>query len=268
MRHAKYILAFVWLILPMVSCNYNRLDEPRSEEVGQQQWAATTHTIAQLKALYHRGPTQITDNVIIEAQVMSDDNEGNLYRSIYLADATGAIELRLGLGGLSTLFPQGSIVRLHAKGLTLGRYGGQINLGASSKNPRYETAYVAEKTIKNYITYKSAGQVEPINLELSKLSQQYAGKLIKLSDVQFVASEVGQTYADPLNKATQMNVNRTLVDRSGKTIIVRTSSYARFAGRQLPKGSGSITAILTYFNTTPQLLLLKERDAALNGARF
>ena len=238
MRHAKYILAFVWLILPMVSCNYNRLDEPRSEEVGQQQWAATTHTIAQLKALYHRGPTQITDDVIIEVQVMSDDNEGNLYRSIYLADATGAIELRLGLGGLSTLFP------------------------------RYETAYVAEKTIKNYITYKSAGQVEPINLELSKLSQQYAGKLIKLSDVQFVASELGQTYADPLNKATQMNVNRTLVDRSGKTIIVRTSSYARFAGRGLPKGSGSITAILTYFNTTPQLLLLKERDAALNGARF
>ena len=268
MRHAKYILAFVWLILPTVGCNYNRLDEPRSEEVGQQQWAATTHTIAQLKALYHRGPTQITDNVIIEAQVMSDDNEGNLYRSIYLADATGAIELRLGLGGLSTLFPQGSIVRLHAKGLTLGRYGGQINLGASSKNPRYETAYVAEKTIKNYITYKSAGQVEPINLDLSKLSQQYVGKLIKLSDVQFVASELGQTYADPLNKATQMNVNRTLVDRSGKTIIVRTSSYARFAGRQLPKGSGSITAILTYFNNTPQLLLLKERDAALNGARF
>ena len=127
---------------------------------------------------------------------------------------------------------------------------------------------MAEKTIKNYITYKSAGQVEPINLELSKLSQQYAGKLIKLSDVQFVASELGQTYADPLNKATQMNVNRTLVDRSGKTIIVRTSSYARFAGRGLPKGSGSITAILTYFNNTPQLLLLKERDAALNGARF
>ena len=252
----------------MVSCSYNRLDEPGSEEVGQQQWAATTHTIAQLKALYHRGPTQITGDIIIEAQVMSDDNEGNLYRSIYLADATGAIELRLGLGGLSTLFPQGSIVRLHAKGLTLGRYGGQINLGASSKNPRYETAYVAEKTIKNYITYKSAGQVEPINLELSKLSQQYTGKLIKLSDVQFVASELGQTYADPLNKATQMNVNRTLVDRSGKTIIVRTSSYARFAGRGLPKGSGSITAILTYFNNTPQLLLLKERDAALNGNRF
>ena len=47
MRHAKYILAFMWLILPMVSCNYNRLDEPRSEEVGQQQWAATTHTTAQ-----------------------------------------------------------------------------------------------------------------------------------------------------------------------------------------------------------------------------
>ena len=49
---------------------------------------------------------------------------------------------------------------------------------------------------------------------------------------------------------------------------MRTSSYARFAGKQLPKGSGSVTGILSYFRTTPQLIILREQDVQLTNARF
>ena len=79
---------------------------------------------------------------------------------------------------------------------------------------------------------------------------------------------MGQTYADPQGKDKNRNVNRTLVDRSGAQLIVRTSSYAKFAGRTVPTGSGTITAILTYFRDTPQLLILREQDVQLTGARF
>ena len=94
------------------------------------------------------------------------------------------------------------------------------------------------------------------------------GQLIRVEGVQFIESELGLTYAAPQNKDKQSNVNRTLIDRSGKTIIVRTSSYAKFAGRSLPQGSGDFVGIVTYFNTTPQLLLLRERDANLDSNRF
>ena len=59
-----------------------------------------------------------------------------------------------------------------------------------------------------------------------------------------------------------------LTDRSGKTLIVRTSSYAKFAGKTLPEGSGSIVALLTYFRDTPQLLILREHDVQLSSPRF
>ena len=110
--------------------------------------------------------------------------------------------------------------------------------------------------------------IKPHELTIATLSKKYAGTLIRLQDVQFLSSEQGQTYADPQGKDKNRNVNRTLVDRTGRQLIVRTSSYAKFAGRTLPSGSGDVTAILTYFRDTPQLLILREQDVQFTRARF
>lgn len=268
MIHAKYLLALSVMMGFFYSCDYNRPDEPTSTENSRYPLSSATTTVAQLKDLYRGRPTTITEDIVVEATIVSDDTEGNLYRTAYLQDATGGLELRLALGNLSTIYPQGSVVQLHARGMTLGRYGGQINLGYKSTNERYETGFYPEHLVGQVLRFKATGKVEPIALSIANLSLRYNGQLIKIQDVQFVASDLGQTYAAPQNKVNQSNVNRTLIDKNGRTVIVRTSSYARFAGRELPQGSGSITAVLTYFNSTPQLILLKEKDAALTGERF
>lgn len=266
MIYAKYLLACS-ILIGAVSCDYNKPDEPLMDNHASE-LSKATHTIAQLKELYQGGATHIAEDVIVEGTIISDDTEGNLYRTAYVQDATGGIELKLGVANLSTLYPQGSTVQIHAKGMTLGRYGGQINLGYRALGDRYETGFYPELTTPQVLRFKQSGKVEPKTLTITTLSKAYAGQLVKIDEVQFLESDLKQTFAAPQNKNTQANVNRTLVDRSGKSLIVRTSSYARFAGKQLPSGSGSITAILTYFNNTPQLLLLKEQDAQLNGPRF
>lgn len=255
-------------LLALTSCtDYNRPDEPTAR-VQTDMSTTATHTIAQLKALYAGGATTISDNVVVEATMASDDTEGNLYRTAYIQDATGGMELKLSLGNLSTIYPQGSKVLLFARGMTLGRYGGQINLGYASTSDRYETSFYPERLVGNVLRFRSIGAVTARSTTIADLSTAMQGQLIRLEGVQFRESDLGQTYAAPDNRDTQGYVERSLVDRTGKSIIVRTSSYAKFAGRQLPTGSGSVTAILTYYNTTPQLVLLRERDAQLTEPRF
>lgn len=264
----KYFL-LLGVLIALQSCSHNRPGEPTARIMGTSAADVTaTHTVAQLKALYTGQPTIIADNVIVEAVISSDDTEGNLYRNAYIQDNTGGIELKLSLGNLSAIYPQGAKVILRAQGMTLGAYGEQINLGYRSLDSRYETSYYPEKLISNVLHKVSLGNVEPKELTIATLSKEYAGKLIRLNEVQFLSSELGQTYAAPDNRSTQANVNRTLQDRGGSTLVVRTSSYAKFAGSKLPEGSGSIIGVLTYFRSTPQLLLLRERDANMSGARF
>lgn len=269
MQRYKFFLAcavvFVGLALP--ACSYNRPPEPEHREV-EGEPLSPTHTIAELKGLYKRGGMPIEEDVVVEAVIASDDTEGNLYKTCYLQDATGGIELKLSMGNLSTLYPQGSKVYLKAKGLTLGKYANHINLGYRSQDKKYETAFLPEKLVPSVLVLRERAILEPKTLTLAELSPHYAGMLVRLDGVEFRESELGRTYADPLNKTKVRNVNRTLVDKAGRTIIVRTSSYARFAGRTLPEGAGSFVGILSYFRDTPQLLLLREADARFTEPRF
>ena len=270
-RHSIYAFTLSMLLgVGMTSCTkYNEVvDPPRFDHPSQEELPLPTHTISQLKALYKRGGVQIDKPIVVSAVIASDDSEGNLYKSCYIEDETGGIELKFALGNLSSIYPQGTRVRLLCQGLQLGDYAGQINVGYPSKEEKYETAFYPELLVHRSLLKVEPTTITPHELTIPTLSKQYAGTLIRLRDVQFLTSEQGHTYADPLGKEKNRNVNRTLVDRSGHQLIVRTSSYAKFAGRVLPTGSGSVTAILTYFRDTPQLLILREQDVQLSNPRF
>ena len=271
-RYHIHALSLAMLLgLGATSCEeYNEVAPPRfdTQAEAQEKLPLPTHTIIQLKELYKPGGVVITKPIVISAVIISDDSEGNLYKTCYIQDETGGMELKFALGNLSSLYPQGTRVRLLCQDLKLGRYGGQINLGYPSKDNKYETGFYPELLVPRSLLKEGRGEVTPLPLLVSGISKQLAGRLIRLDGVQFLASEPGQTYADPQGKEKNRNVNRTLVDRQGSKVIVRTSSYAKFAGRTLPQGSGSVTALLTYFGETAQLLILRESDVQLTEPRF
>lgn len=258
------------LLVGAVSCTkYNEPDPPSfTTERSADELPRPTHTIAQLKELYTQGGLTLQRPIVVEATIASDDTEGNVYRSCYIQDSTGGMELKFALGNLSTIYPQGARVRLLCQDLQLGAYGGQVGLGYRSTDAHYETAFLPEKFVQQHLFIVGRSELQPRVLSLSELSTSYAGTLVRIEGVQFAASELGQTYASPEQRATLAQVNRTLTDRTGAQLVVRTSSYARFAGKQLPKGSGSVTGILSYFRTTPQLIILREQDVQLTDARF
>ncbi len=267
-RKNIYKLLFGLCLTSLISCNYNEPPAP-NPKVEQEAWSnlEATHTIAELKTLYKGGATTINEKVIIKATMASDDSEGNLYKTCFIEDKTGGIELKFAMGNLSTLYPQGSKILLLAEGLTLGKYADQIGLGYRSLDAKYETAFLPEKLVSKVLKFVSLGDIRPHSVSIKDINKSMAGTLIKLEGVQFKQSELGQMYADPLHKELKA-VNRSIVDKDGNEIIIRTSCYAKFAGQKVAEGSGSITAILSFFRDTPQLYLLKLKDVQMNEPRF
>lgn len=101
-------------------------------------------TILDLKKLYTTPgtPVTISDDIVIGGQVISEDRSGNVYKSLYIQDATGGIELKIGKNGLYNDYKLGQWVYVKCSGLTLGAYNGMVQLGWESNDSKYETSYI------------------------------------------------------------------------------------------------------------------------------
>jgi hypothetical protein len=190
----------------------------------------------------------ITDELSVYGIVTMDETSGNLYKNIYVQDHTAGINVRL----LSSAdFLAGDSVRISLKGAVLTEYSGVIQL--DSIDP--------EKAV---VLQSHGNTFAPEIKTMDQITIADEGRLIKLENVQFMATELPNTYADAVN---QQSENRMLEDCSGNTIIVRTSGYANFAGTDLPTGNGSIVCIVNQFNGEVQLLVRSLSEVQLTGSR-
>ena len=92
---------------------------------------------------------------------------------------------------------------------------------------------------------------------IPQLTSDDVGKWIKIKNVQFVDTDLGNTYSG----------NRTLIDCTGNKIILRTNSQASFSGAMIDNGKGDIYAILSIYNGVYQLIIPKQANADLEGIR-
>ena len=210
-------------------------------------------TIAEIKQMYSDsgGVYTFTDIYSVFVTVVMDESSGNIYKSSYVQDATGAIQLNFfNTSGMYL----GDSVRLLLQGATIDNYHDLFQI----QNIK------AGESVYKILTNKF---IEPEVVTISELSgniDYYQSRAIKLEGVQFVEAELGTTYSDAVNLE---DVNRTLEDCDGSSIIARTSGYASFAGDTLAEGKGSIIAIASVYNGTPQLVLRSIEEILLTEDR-
>lgn len=109
-------------------------------------------TIAELKALYKNAPVKIQTDMVIAGQVVSEDKSGNVYKSLYIQDETGGIELKLGKTGLYNDYKLGQWIYVKCNGLVIGAYSNMLQLGFEDKTGEYETSYLdVQYFIDNHI---------------------------------------------------------------------------------------------------------------------
>lgn len=256
-------LVLLWAVLILPACVDQDFDEP---PVGDLTRLEANATIEELKALHTLGSdaTLVTEPLLIEGVVVADDESGNLFRQIAIQDASGGIILRLNATGLFADYPVGTRLIIDAQGLYIGDFNNlyQINgspEGAIEANLIGEHVFIAERGLT----------VEPTDVRIDALEDpavfdDLLATLIRLEGVQFIDANTQVPYADAVNRRS---VNLTLVDCQGNEIIVRTSGFADFANQLTPTGNGSVTALLTVFGDTKQLILRDETDVQLTGDR-
>lgn len=93
----------------------------------------------------------IPDKVALRTKVISSDELGNTYRSLYVQDAAGyeqgAIEIKVGKGSLYTIYKPGQVVYIKCDGLHLGNYRYMLSLGGKSSDESYSNGYIDIQTI-------------------------------------------------------------------------------------------------------------------------
>lgn len=246
------------------SCLKNNFDEPPVN--GNDPNLATTHTIAELKALYLGTRVEITDSIVIAGIVVADDKSGNFYKTLVLQDSTAGISIRLDESGLSNNYMIGRRVYIKCKGLHLGAYNGLIQLGGSATpGSLTDIDPLPSSLISKFLVRGGLNnEVEPLAVTIVQLNNSHQNRLIKLENVQFVSSDAGTSYA---NGVLQTSKNVTVEDCSGNIIVMRNSGYATFANELMPTGKGTLYAIYSVFGNTKQLLIRDTYDVQFNENR-
>lgn len=286
MKNIKYLLMLVLACSLFTGCMDDDWDTPNAEALnkayGNQEIAETNViTIGSLKKKYEsvinastNSYEQITEDVQIKGRVVGNDIGGNIYNEVSIDDGTGAILICISQGGLFSYLPVGQEIVVDLKGLYIGGYGKQAEIGMPYTNAK-GNSYVSRMSRVLWNKHfkltgvADASKVVAEEFDVSKrTNEEYFtannGKLMTIKNVEFTNADGKTTFAPSDEKDAANSVNRGL-SQNGKpiatsSIVVRTSSYADFAAKQLPTGKLNITGVFTRYRTTWQILIRDERD--------
>lgn len=242
------------------SCIKDKFDEP-TQLPDTDPNLEVNLTIEQLKDLYKTEPVEITEDYIISGVVIGDDQDGNVYQTLIIQDATGGVGFRVQRTDLFTDFPFGRKVYVKLKGLWVGSFNNLIQIGSGDDGQGSVNLIPAAFVGDFFIKGPRNQTVTPLEISIADLSSKYQNTLIKLKDVQFIDKEAGKaTYADAVKK---QNGTTNLEDCNGNKIEVRTSGYSKFAGEVVPAGKGDVIAIYQIYRTSNQLIINHSSDVKL-----
>jgi hypothetical protein len=203
--------------------------------------------IKRYNAYYAVPPSKVykfTDDLNVLGIVTADEVSGNLYKSVFIKDATGGIKLNFTYaGGLYV----GDSIRVNLKGIKLNDYGKQIQLDSID----------LEKSVHKI---SSGTIVKPRKVTMNQLvttnplvnQYYYQSELIQLDSVEFDYGAKGVPFADAVGKGS---ISHVLLNSFGSKVIVRTSGYSNFAAANVPCGKGSLIAIVGQYNGAIQLTI-------------
>lgn len=286
MKNIKYLLMLVLACSLFTGCMDDDWDTPNTEALnkayGNQEIAETNViTIGSLKEKYEsvinastNSYEQITEDVQIKGRVVGNDIGGNIYNEVSIDDGTGAILICISQGGLFSYLPVGQEIVVDLKGLYIGGYGKQAEIGMPYTNAK-GNSYVSRMSRVLWNKHfkltgvADASKVVAEEFDVSKRTKEEYftannGKLMTIKNVEFTNADGKTTFAPSDEKDAANSVNRGLSQNgepiATSSIVVRTSSYADFAAKQLPTGKLNITGVFTRYRTTWQILIRDERD--------
>lgn len=281
MKKIKY-LAMSLACLAFTACMDSGYDDPDFSD-GKAPYGNNaieeTHvvSIAQLMSQYSSvisssSFTQIKDDVKIKGIVTGNDIGGNLYNEVAIQDETGALLVCINASGLYGYLPVGQEVLIDLNGLYIGGYGQQAEVGGVYTNSKTGAESIGKAN--RYVWdqhYKLIGTADKAKAEslcksitdLKELDLSKDGaKLVTLKNIKFKGADGKAVFApsDGSVTLTANCANRELQGISSNSVVVRTSSYAKFANDAMPTEAVDITGIFTRYRNVWQILVRSSDD--------
>ena len=197
-----------------------------------------THTIAQLVALYTpEKPLVITDDIVISGIVSTTDQPGNFYKSFFIQDKTGGIEIKVGKNSLYNDYLPGQRIYVRCQDLTLGMYGyktgnyggmGMAQIGFADPTKTYETSYLEAPMLISDHIIRGNLELPVVPSVVSKSSQlpnaktdtqathPLVGKLVTFKGLKFANESFVLLYLDS-TKDKKSGTNRVFLSDSNGT---------------------------------------------------
>lgn len=284
-------------LLFISSCTDNDFDDLKLEEFKYE--GQSNISILDLKAKYTaKYPNAkdvlsesdfmtIEEDLVIEGIVISDDKTGNFYQNLVIQDSRsgeyGGIQISILEPSLYTKFAIGQKVFIECKGLVLGTYGHEVQLGAGSyryhkgKDGEFRLAGIDPNSISKHIFRDGMPKpelVKPLVIKISDIKPEHKFTLLKIEDVNFKYVKDFNNYNPISDKETWGNIDNdhrdsfpfkttAIEDANGNKMDVFTSDYSKFAYKYIPLDKISITGILGAHKSNYQFIIRDLDDVKL-----
>ena len=280
MRRLSIFFSAITALL-LASCMDSGYDDVVKDSTGVTIDTTNIVPIQQLKERYRStitgsGMTQITEDIQIKGWVTGNDNGSNLYNEISLQDNSGAIIVAINKGGLAGLLPVGQQVVFNLKGLYIGGYGTQAEIGGVYSNAKTGNTSIGGMdrfTFANHYMTIGMPNTDAVAKLITEFDYSQAadadyifanqGKLMQLSNVTFKNGDGKSVFAPNDGSVTLSNncANRGFKGMSDSRLVFRTSTYADFANDTIPQGKTKVQGIFTVYRSTWQILARTRSDA-------
>lgn len=244
-------------------------------------------TIAQLKQMYPKyadtDTTRMTQDAQLKVFVTGNDIQGNLYNSIAVQDENGdALIICINKGSLYGYLPVGQDLIIDTKGLYIGGYGGQPQIGVpyTNKNGSTFPSRMDEKKwekhfrllpTKTPVQTKAENEANPLpnayvipEYSASEMDQldrlANCGKLMTIKEVTIKGADGAKTWASKDDAGDYTSVQLYFNEIKGSNTMVYTSTYADFANTPIPTEKMDLTGIWKVYNGKWELVLRSEDD--------
>ncbi|WP_231959473.1 DUF5689 domain-containing protein [Nonlabens sp. Hel1_33_55] len=182
----------------------------------------------------------------VEGYVISSDEGGNFFKELVIQNApespTVGVNVQIDVTPLFTRFEFGRRVYVKLDGLTLGESNGVYTLGIGEDLDRIQASRVDEYILRDEETVA----IVPKQILLSEINDSQENQWVRVSNVQFLDSELGKTFASEQGDTFDGDrLIQTCDDFFAAPVVFQTSTFADFKTLRVPNGSGSIDAIVS-----------------------
>ena len=208
---------------------------------------------------------QITTDSMLRGVVICNDDGGNLTHQLVLQDGTrenpGFIIIGVNMNALYNYIQPGQEILLSLKGLYIGGYGSNGQLGYPSKNASgvERIGRMSQEDFWNRVKFLGAPDPSRIDTldydQVKNLSKdQWAGCIVRVRGSITPKSTERWVLAAPEDADAGNGVTNTISLQGGGTLDLRTSTYADFASYPIQQGHVyTIYGVLSRYNTGWQL---------------